>query len=144
MKTFADKIRESRTLIGKTQAQLAEEVGVSERAIQTYERGQKFPRQGTLLKIAAALGVSAKYLKDDACIDPREDIDVDAYVLDAQERFGTRDARDVNELLSANEALFAGGELSDEQKDAFFQAVMSAYLKCKKEAHERFTPGDKK
>ena len=42
------------------------------------------------------------------------------------------------ELLEANAALFAGGELSQDEKDAFFEAVMKAYLTCKEEAREKF------
>ena len=43
-------------------------------------------------------------------------------------------ARDINEILEANRALFAGGELDEEAKDAFYQAVTKAYLSCKMEA----------
>ena len=35
-------------------------------------------------------------------------------------------------------ALFAGGELSQDQKDAFFEAVMKAYITCKEEARVKF------
>ena len=40
----------------------------------------------------------------------------------------------INEILEANRALFAGGELDEEAKDAFYQAVTKAYLSCKMEA----------
>ena len=48
----------------------------------------------------------------------------------------------MDELLSANTALFAGGELSQEQKDAFFEAVMKAYITCKEEARRKFGKKD--
>ena len=35
-------------------------------------------------------------------------------------------------------ALFAGGELDEEAKDAFYQAVTKAYLSCKMEAKKTF------
>ena len=38
----------------------------------------------------------------------------------------------------ANRALFAGGELDEEAKDAFYQAVTKAYLSCKMEAKKTF------
>ena len=41
-------------------------------------------------------------------------------------------------LLAANTALFAGGELSQEQKDAFFEAVTKAYFACKGEAKKKY------
>ena len=45
-----------------------------------------------------------------------------------------KEPRDINEILEANRALFAGGELDEEAKDAFYQAVTKAYLSCKMEA----------
>ena len=35
-------------------------------------------------------------------------------------------------------ALFAGGELPQEAKDAFFEAVMKAYITCKEESKKTF------
>ena len=54
--------------------------------------------------------------------------------------YGVAGARDVDALLRDNAALFAGGELSQEEKDAFFQAVMTAYVTCKEEASKKFGP----
>ena len=45
-------------------------------------------------------------------------------------------------LLRDNVALFAGGELSQDQKDAFFEAVMKAYITCKEEARSKFSKKD--
>lgn len=36
-------------------------------------------------------------------------------------------------MLAENTALFAGGTLSEEAKDAYFQAVAEAYYDCKKQ-----------
>ena len=44
----------------------------------------------------------------------------------------------MDELLKENAALFAGGELSQDQKDKFFQAIMTAYVTSKEEAKVRF------
>lgn len=44
----------------------------------------------------------------------------------------------MTELLRDNAALFAGGILSQEQKDEFFQAVMTAYVTCREEAKKKF------
>ena len=45
----------------------------------------------------------------------------------------------MEQLLADNAALFAGGELSQDQKDAFFEAVMKAYITCKEEARIKFS-----
>ena len=44
----------------------------------------------------------------------------------------------VQMLLRKNTSLFAGGDLSQEEKDAFFEAVMRAYVACKDEARRKF------
>ena len=138
MKSFSEKVVEARTELGLTQAQLGEEVGVSLRTILDYEKGRKSPRASTMLKLAKALKVSVKFLSDDACDNPIEDIEKDGYIEEARERYGAKGARDVGQLLADNAALFAGGELSQDQKDAFFEAVMKAYITCKEEARIKF------
>lgn len=138
MKGFSEKVKDARASLGLSQPQVAQMAGVSVRSILAYEKGEKTPRQGTVLKLAKALQVSVKFLTDDACEDPVEDIEKDGYIEQARERYGAQGVKDVNELLKENAALFAGGELSQEQKDAFFEAVMKAYITCKEAAREKF------
>ena len=136
--TFTDKIKRAREVAGLTQHELAEAVGVSQRTIASYESSGAKARRGTTEKLAKALKVSVKYLSDENCTDPLEDIEKDAYVDQARALYGYRGARDMDTLLNENQALFAGGEISEEQKDQFFQAIMSAYLTCKEEAKKKF------
>ena len=138
MKSFAEKVLDARSALGLTQPQLAELVGVSTRTVISYEKGEKSPRQSTMMKLAKALKVSVKFLSDDSCEDPLADIEKDGYIEAAHQRYGTQGARDIDALLEENTALFAGGELSQEQKDMFFQAVMKAYITCKEEASQKF------
>lgn len=138
MMTFAEKVKAARTELGLTQTQLGETVGLSLRTILAYEKGEKYPRASTMLKLAKALKVSVKYLSDDSCENPMEDIEKDGYIEEARERYGAAGARDMNALLQENTALFAGGELSQDEKDAFFQAVMTAYVTSKEAAREKF------
>ena len=138
MKAFAEKAKEARISLGWSQTRLAQEVGVSSRSIQAYERGEKTPRPAMLAKLAKALRVSVKFLSDDECTDPMADIEKDTYIEEARKRYGAKGVRDVDQLLAENTALFAGGELSQDQKDAFFQAVMTAYVTCKEEAKAKF------
>lgn len=138
MKPFSEKVKSARSELGLSQKQLAELVGVSTRSIQVYERGEKMPRRSTMFRLAKALKVSVKFLSDDDCKNPLEDIDKDGYIEEAWKNYGPRGANDIDQLLADNTALFAGGELSQEQKDAFFQAVMTAYVTCKEEAKKKF------
>ena len=138
MKTFAEKVTDARVALGLTQEQLGEMIGVSRKSILCYEKGEKMPRPATMLKLAKSLKVSVKFLSDDGCMDPVEDIEKDTYIEEARERYGSKGAKDMEELLDETRAFLAGGEVSEEQKDAYFQAVMAAYLVCKEEAKKKF------
>ena len=142
MKTFPEKVKEARVSLGISQPQLGTKIGLSVRSVIAYEKGEKKPRPASMLKLAKALGVSVKFLSDDECEDPMADIEKDDYIAEARERYGAAGAKNMDDLLSANTALFAGGELSQEQKDAFFEAVMKAYITCKEEARRKFGKKD--
>ena len=138
MKVFSEKVKDARIERKFTQTQLAKAVGVSLRTILAYEKGEKKPRQSTMIKLAKALSVSVKFLSDDECEQPLLDIEKDGYIEEARAIYGTKGARDVDTLLDDNAALFAGGELSQDQKDAFFDAVMKAYITSKEAAKIKF------
>ncbi len=138
MKPFPEKVKEARAELNLSQAQLGQASGISHRAITDYERGIKKPRQAAMLRLAKALQVSVRFLSDDSCEDPMMDIEKDGYIEEARVRFGSKGARDIDELLSESTALFAGGELTQEQKDAFFEAIMTAYVTCKQDAKAKF------
>lgn len=138
MLSLGEKIRISRRSADMSQSELANLAGVSVRSVIGYEKDEKHPRQGTLFLIAKALKVSIKYLSDSNCSDPKEDIEKDQYIVDADEKFGSSGVRDVNSMLEENLALFAGGELSQAEKDIYFEALMTAYVTCKEKAKEKF------
>ena len=138
MKMFAEKVKDGRVALGLSQSQLAETVGVSTRTIQTYEQGAKMPRATTIHKLAKALKVSVKFLSDETCEDPIADIEKDAYIEEARNLYGHKGAKDVATLLQENAALFAGGELTQEQKDDYFEAIMRCYLTSKEVAKQKF------
>ena len=61
-----------------------------------------------------------------------------AHIEEVRGHFGDRAASEVDELLERNAALFAGGELSEEAKDAFYTAVTRAYLEHKEAARKTY------
>ena len=85
----------------------------------------------TVFDCAAALGVSPAWLLSQD--DLRED-----YIERARADYGSRGAQELSRLLEENKALFAGGDISEEAKDDFFRAIMTAYLACKEEARRTF------
>lgn len=138
MSTFSEKVKKMRLERNMTQGEVAKKVGITLQSVSFYENGTKRPRNKTMFKLAEALGVSYKYLTDDTCEDPYEDIDKDPYMGEIQGKYDNKAMRDVGELLDESKALFAGGRLSQDEKDAFFEAVMKAYITCKEAAREKY------
>ena len=135
---FGEKLKDERDRLGISQEQLAEKCGVSRRTIIGYETGGKFPREGTLKKLSISLGVTAKYLRDDDENDPMAGIETEPYIQAARDEFGSKGAKEMEETLKKSEALFAGGTLSEDQKDIFFEALSRAYFVNKQHARQKF------
>jgi len=138
MKSFSEKIREAREALKLNQQQLSDLVGVSKRSIASYETTDMKPRGNVARKLASALQVSVDYLLNDDITDPKHGIEKSLYVEETRERLGAKAAKEMDILLEQNMALFAGGELDQEAKDAFFEAVMKAYITCKEDARKTF------
>ena len=138
MKTVAEKILPARSEMNMTQDELAEKVDVSRRSIAAYERGESVPRKSTILKLGKALNVSTKYLSDDNCDDPLAEINKDSYYAEAMAKYGLRGVRDMQTVLEEGKAFLAGGSISQEQKDAFVDALAEVYYATKVEAKKKF------
>ena len=140
MEKFTEKLAAARKEAGISQTELAEKAGVSRRSISAYENGESVPRRGVLRKMAGALGVTVAYLTDDGSTDPNEGRAREENINLARDRFGSKGAREAADLLDRNSAFFAGGDVPQEDKDAFFEAIMTAYVTAKEEARRKFTP----
>lgn len=138
MTCFSQKVKERRDILNLSQKQLAEQSGVCLRTIASYEAGERFPHPAQLYKLAKALGVSTCYLKDDTVTDPAFGLDHMDYVEEMRQKSGSKAARSLDDMLRENAALFAGGSISEKEKDAYFQALMKAYLECKEAAKQTF------
>ncbi|UOO38567.1 helix-turn-helix transcriptional regulator [Oscillospiraceae bacterium CM] len=138
MKTFSDKVREARQLLNLTQEELGALIGVSKRAVLAYETEGVRPRQSVKTKLADALRVSVDYLDRDEIDDPAYGLEKSDYVEETRARYGRRAAREMDFLLERNAALFAGGALEQEAKDAFFEAVTKAYWAAKESSRKTY------
>ncbi len=144
MSTFPQKLQNARITAHLTQTELAEKIGMTRRSIFGYENGTSVPRPKVLRRLAEVLGVTEMYLTHDDCDDPDEGRAREENINMVRERFGARGAAEAADLLDRNSAFFAGGEVPQEDKDAFFQAIMTAYVTAKEEARRKFTPDAKK
>ena len=138
--TFSEKIKARREELRLNQEQLADLCGVSRRTIISCETTERKPYASTVRKIAAGLGVTVYYLEHDEVDDPQAGIEQEPYVEEARVKYGKKGAEEMARVLEQNEALFAGGILSEEQKDMFFEAVSRAYFSNKQHAREKFGP----
>ena len=59
---FSERLKDLRQQAGLTQVDVAEELGISQPAYASWERGAKKPTQENLVKIAQILNVSVDYL----------------------------------------------------------------------------------
>ena len=129
--TFGEKIKQERLKRGMDQKHFAALIGVSFRTVQNYETKNVLPRtRDAYRKIAAALGCEVNFLLS-------ED---EEFVLQAQQSYGYKGARDAEELVAGVSALFAGGELSENDKDAVMRALQDAYWMAKERNKEKYTP----
>lgn len=135
---IAQKIKKAREALRLTQQELSILVGTSKRSVAAWEIGQSLPRPATLRKIASALKVSPDYLKLDSIDDPAYGMEKQEYINEARDKFGEKAAKEMDFLLERQKVFFAGGEISQEAKDAYFEAVMKAYLKSKEAAKKTF------
>lgn len=63
-RSFAVKLKELRVQKGLTQKQLAEQVGISQPSIVSYENGLRFPSDDVLKRISVFFDVTADYFQD--------------------------------------------------------------------------------
>ncbi len=119
---FAEKIKLKRSELKMSQQLLAQKAGLSLRTIQNYESGQRHPANITIVKdIANAMGITYEYLLDDKS----------QYVIEAGIRGGEKAAFDIDGLLSNIQGVFAGGSLSQEDKDKVIRAINEIYWESK-------------
>ncbi|MDD6436362.1 MAG: helix-turn-helix domain-containing protein [Clostridiales bacterium] len=141
---FGDKIRSARLTLNLSQAELAAATGISERSLYTYEQLGTIPRKSNVMKLAEALHVTSAYLLDDDINDPGQELEEEAFILEARARYGNKGADEARDILNRAGALFAGGDLDEEAKEVFMQSLMKVYLSSKEKASEKFSPGSRK
>jgi transcriptional regulator with XRE-family HTH domain len=119
---FGEKLKSLRIGAEYTQDETAGKLGVSLRTYQNYEWCRMYPKQTDIYgRISKLFDVSADWLLGDE----------DRYVMDAHAKGGAKSRKDVQELLTEVGGLFAGGELSDDDKDKVMRTINDLYWKAK-------------
>ena len=127
---FGEKLKALRTDKGISQKALSDQTGISLRAIQNYETKDILPKsRDSYDALARALDVEVSTLLDENV----------AFQVEARERYGSRGERQARAILDQVGALYAGGDLSEEDMDAFNRALQEAYWDAKA-VNQKFTP----
>ena len=128
--TFGEKVKTLRTTKKMSQAQLAQELGVALRTVSGWENQKRYPKKRELYQnLADILGCDISYLMSEE----------ESFITKASEQYGSRGAKQAQQILEQAAAMFAGGELSDEDKTAFMDEIQMLYLDSKQRA-KKFTP----
>ena len=158
MKTFGEKMKEARKERGMLQTAFGEMLGVTSRMIIEYEKGARRPHRKKMQEFADILEVPVEYLIEDKYDDvlsvfnqPEPELNeqsvqeetVQQKKVPSDEEISAQAMREMEFLKERSVALFAGGELPQESKDAFFQSLYNAYLKCREQATEKGVDTDK-
>ena len=99
--------------------------------ITRYENGISYPRtREAYQKIAAFFGVDVNYLLTEN----------DNFLVTASEQYGGRGRKQAQDLLNGMSTLFAGGSLSEVDKDAVMKAMQEIYWDSKARNVEKYTP----
>lgn len=128
--TFGEKVKTLRTTKKMSQAQLAQELGVALRTVSGWENQNRYPKKRELYQnLADILGCDISYLMSEE----------ESFITEVSEQYGSRGAKQAQQILEQVAAMFAGGELSDEDKTAFMDEIQMLYLDSKQRA-KKFTP----
>ena len=129
--TFGEKFKREREKRNLTQQEAADGLGINRRMITRYENGVSFPRtREAYRKIAEFFNVDINYLLT-------ED---EEFVVQASEQYGPRGMKQAQELVAGIGGLFAGGSLSEQDKDAVMRALQDIYWESKERNIEKYTP----
>lgn len=115
-----EKMRRLREKAGLSQMSLAEALDISLRSLQRYEQGERLPGAQLMCKIADFFNTTSEQMLGD------EDL-----FIEKAAALGAHSRRQAEELVAQVGGLFAGGSLSDKDKDAVMQAIMTAYWDAK-------------
>jgi len=127
---FGEKLKALRLERNLSQKALADLTGITVRTIQNYETTDMLPKKrDTYDMLAKVLAVDVSELMGES-----ED-----FILNAGEQYGSRGARQAQAILDQVNGLYAGGELSEEDMDAFNRALQEAYWEAKA-INQKFTP----
>ena len=127
--TFGNKLKQIRIGSHLTQEQMADILGVERKTIARYENDETVPRSSkTYERLAEHFNSSTDFWRNDS---------PDDFQKTAAIAYGADGKMQAQKLLEDAAGLFAGGALSDEDKDAVFAALQKVYWEIKVEKSKK-------
>lgn len=127
---FGEKLAECRKQANMTQKELGSIIGVSARSIINYEVNGSYPKKREIYtKLAETFKVDINYfLTED-----------EEFAIEANEKYGAKGQKEAKQILDQTSALFAGGDLNENDRDSFFKVMTEIYFDAKEKA-QKYTP----
>ncbi len=117
---FGEKLRQARTNAHMTQAELAHALGLAKRTVEGYEACAFYPRKReTYDKLAAMFGMERNW-----------------FLTEGEDSQEDPARSEMEQVIKSVTALYNGGRLSEEDKDALARALMDAYWTAKGKRNE--------
>ncbi len=135
--TIGDKVKALRLSKKMTLTALSRASGISDRAIRYIENNERQPGVDAIRKLSTALDVSTGFFMDDALF--QEQSETEEFLAKAKEVYGSRGKAQAASILDQTQTLYAGGELSDADKEVFRNEMMAIFWDSKERA-KKFTP----
>lgn len=127
---LAQKLLQLRTERELSQKTVANACGISRQTYNGYETGIRYPRQrATYEAMAKFFDVDVNYLFGEN----------EQFVTEASERYGSHGMAQARALAGQLAGMFAGGELTDEDKAAVMRSLEKAFWLAK-EDNKKYTP----
>ena len=121
---FGEKLRRLREQRGMTQDDVAKAIGITRRSYIHYETGNRYPRTRDKYEALAKLfDVETDYLY----------MENEIFVGETREKYGSCGKHQANALVNELAGLFAGGDLSDEDKTEIMRSLERAFWMAKEE-----------
>ncbi|MCD8188720.1 MAG: helix-turn-helix transcriptional regulator [Clostridiales bacterium] len=137
--TAGDKVRALRAAQKMSMAELSRRTGLSTRIICYYEKNERVPGVEAIKKLSSAFGVSTSFFMDDEEFSRQEK--QDEFLSQVKKDYGSRGKAQAKKLLEDTNALFAGGELSEEEQVDFMDEMQELFVIAKKRAKMKHGSG---
>ncbi len=129
--TFGEKVRMMRTERGWSRNALSKKINVSLKTIGNWELKNKQPRSiQTYQSLAEVFECDVRDLINDN----------DAFLLQAEEQYGSAGVKQARNIVEQLSGMFAGGALPEEDMEDMMMIMQDAYWRAKKKNRAKYTP----